>query len=164
MVEDATPPEFDGYHPGVIIRACSTLSVPLETVSFVPLTSTEPEKMTPYIHRMSRNPNPIDSRPIWAICNHIYTVRLTRLELYYDGIKDHTVPKIAAEDLNAIFVAIRNGFTIAEVPIEFADRTYGDSKMSQRIVAEAMWLTTRWGIAHRWSQLKALLTRKAVTT
>ncbi len=60
--------------------------------------------------------------------------------------------------------AIRNGFTIAEVPIEFADRTYGDSKMSQRIVAEAMWLTTRWGIAHRWSQLKALLTRKAVTT
>ena len=118
MVEDATPPEFDGYHPGVIIRACSTLSVPLETVSFVPLTSTEPEKMTPYIHRMSRNPNPIDSRPIWAICNHIYTVRLTRLELYYDGIKDHTAPKIAAEDLNAIFVAIRNGFTAMRTNME----------------------------------------------
>ena len=60
--------------------------------------------------------------------------------------------------------AVRNGFTIAEVPIDFADRTYGDSKMSQRIVAEAMWLTTQWGIAHRWSQLKGLFTRKAVTT
>lgn len=56
--------------------------------------------------------------------------------------------------------AIRNGFTIAEVPIEFADRRFGDSKMSQRIVLEAMLLTTRWGIAYRWSQLKALFTRK----
>lgn len=60
--------------------------------------------------------------------------------------------------------AVRNGFTVAEVPIEFADRRYGDSKMSRKIVAEAMWLTTRWGIAHRWSQLKALFTRKGTTT
>lgn len=56
--------------------------------------------------------------------------------------------------------AIKNGFTIAEVPIDFADRRFGDSKMSQRIVIEAMLLTTRWGIAYRWSQLKALFTRK----
>lgn len=53
--------------------------------------------------------------------------------------------------------AIRNGFTIAEVPIEFADRQFGDSKMSQRIVIEAMLLTTRWGIAHRLGQLRELL-------
>lgn len=54
--------------------------------------------------------------------------------------------------------AVRNGFTVAEVPIEFADRQFGDSKMSQRIVIEAMLLTTRWGIGHRLGQLKALLT------
>jgi dolichol-phosphate mannosyltransferase len=54
--------------------------------------------------------------------------------------------------------AVRNGFTVAEVPIEFADRQFGDSKMSQRIVVEAMLLTTRWGIAHRLGQLKALVT------
>ena len=59
--------------------------------------------------------------------------------------------------------AIRNGFTVAEVPIEFADRRFGDSKMSRKIVAEAMWLTTRWGIAHRWSQLKGLFSRKGTT-
>ncbi|MCA0251078.1 MAG: polyprenol monophosphomannose synthase [Actinobacteria bacterium] len=50
--------------------------------------------------------------------------------------------------------AVRNGFTVAEVPIEFADRQFGDSKMSRRIVIEAMLLTTRWGIAHRLGQLK----------
>jgi dolichol-phosphate mannosyltransferase len=54
--------------------------------------------------------------------------------------------------------AIRNGFTVAEVPIEFADRQFGDSKMSRRIVIEAMLLTTRWGIAHRFGQLRTLLT------
>ena len=54
--------------------------------------------------------------------------------------------------------AVRNGFTVAEVPIEFADRQFGDSKMSQRIVIEAMLLTTRWGISHRLGQLKALVT------
>lgn len=54
--------------------------------------------------------------------------------------------------------AVRNGFTVAEVPIEFADRQFGDSKMSQRIVVEAMLLTTRWGMAHRLGQLKALVT------
>ena len=59
--------------------------------------------------------------------------------------------------------AVRNGFTVAEVPIEFADRRFGDSKMSRKIVAEAMWLTTRWGIAHRWSQLKGLFSRKGTT-
>lgn len=53
--------------------------------------------------------------------------------------------------------AVRNGYTVAEVPIEFADRQFGDSKMSQRIVIEAMLLTTRWGIAYRLGQLKALV-------
>jgi dolichol-phosphate mannosyltransferase len=50
--------------------------------------------------------------------------------------------------------AVRHGFTVAEVPITFADRTAGDSKMSSAIVFEAMLLTTRWGLKHRLSQLK----------
>ncbi len=118
MVEDATKPEFDGYRPGVIIRACNTLNEATETVSFVPLTSTTPQKMKPYIHEMSCNPNPVDNRPIWAICNHIYTVRLSRLELYYDSKGDHSAPKIETADLDAIFVAIRNGFTAMRTNVE----------------------------------------------
>ncbi|MDQ7991630.1 MAG: polyprenol monophosphomannose synthase [Propionicimonas sp.] len=56
--------------------------------------------------------------------------------------------------------AVRHGFTIAEVPITFEDRRYGESKMSQRIVLEAMLLTTRWGIGYRWSQLTGLFARR----
>ena len=38
------------------------------------------------------------------------------------------------------------GARVAEVPIEFADRTHGRSKMSNRIVAEALWMVTRLGV------------------
>lgn len=51
--------------------------------------------------------------------------------------------------------AIRAGFTVAEVPIEFVEREYGDSKMSGAIVMEAMGLTTRWGWKYRTGQVAA---------
>ena len=35
--------------------------------------------------------------------------------------------------------AWRNGFTIGEIPIVFADRDVGESKMSRRIIWEAVW-------------------------
>jgi dolichol-phosphate mannosyltransferase len=41
------------------------------------------------------------------------------------------------------------GGRIVEVPIAFTDRTRGTSKMSGRIIVEAMMLVTRWGIADR---------------
>lgn len=40
----------------------------------------------------------------------------------------------------------RNGFGIIEVPITFADREHGASKMSGSIVKEAMWRVTVWGL------------------
>ncbi len=43
----------------------------------------------------------------------------------------------------------RNGGRIVEVPIAFTDRTRGKSKMSSRIVVEALWLVTRWGVRQR---------------
>jgi len=39
------------------------------------------------------------------------------------------------------------GLRIAEVPITFTDRELGQSKMSTRIVVEAIARVTRWGIA-----------------
>ncbi len=50
--------------------------------------------------------------------------------------------------------AIRSGYTVAEVPIEFVERELGASKMSGKIVAEAMLLTTRWGAEYRLGQAK----------
>jgi dolichol-phosphate mannosyltransferase len=41
--------------------------------------------------------------------------------------------------IETTFRALRRGFRVVEVPIRFADRTQGQSKMSRAIVVEAMW-------------------------
>ncbi|MBK5307807.1 MAG: polyprenol monophosphomannose synthase [Frankiaceae bacterium] len=42
--------------------------------------------------------------------------------------------------------AMQQGHRVVEVPITFVERERGDSKMSRRIVAEALWQTTVWGL------------------
>jgi dolichol-phosphate mannosyltransferase len=44
---------------------------------------------------------------------------------------------------------LRVGGAIEEIPIEFRDRTAGTSKMSMKIVIEALVLVTRWGVRDR---------------
>lgn len=41
---------------------------------------------------------------------------------------------------------LRAGMHVVEVPITFVEREFGASKMSQRIVREAMWQVTVWGL------------------
>jgi apolipoprotein N-acyltransferase len=43
----------------------------------------------------------------------------------------------------------RLGFDVGEAPITFREREHGRSKISRRIVAEALWLVARWGFALR---------------
>lgn len=45
--------------------------------------------------------------------------------------------------------AYREGFRIVEVPITFAEREQGASKMSSSIVREALWRVTVWGVRAR---------------
>jgi dolichol-phosphate mannosyltransferase len=50
------------------------------------------------------------------------------------------------------FRAWKRGFRIAEIPIVFHDRTEGESKMSRRIIREAVWMVWRlrwWAITGR---------------
>lgn len=50
------------------------------------------------------------------------------------------------------FRAWKRGFRIVEIPIVFVDRTEGQSKMSKRIVREAIWMVWRlrwWSISGR---------------
>lgn len=54
--------------------------------------------------------------------------------------------------------ALQQGFTVAEVPIEFVERERGESKMSRTIVVEALVRTTAWGVRHRVAQLTGLAT------
>ena len=52
------------------------------------------------------------------------------------------------------YLSQRAGAHIVEVPIEFRDRTLGRSKMSSRIVVEALLLVTRWGIRDRMARVR----------
>jgi dolichol-phosphate mannosyltransferase len=58
------------------------------------------------------------------------------------------------------YLVERNGGTVAEVPIEFRDRTLGHSKMSSRIVIEALTLVTFWGLRDRTKKLREGAARK----
>jgi dolichol-phosphate mannosyltransferase len=41
------------------------------------------------------------------------------------------------------------GLVVGEVPITFRERAHGQSKISRRIVVEALWLVTLWGLRAR---------------
>lgn len=50
------------------------------------------------------------------------------------------------------FRAWKKGFRIVEIPIVFTDRTHGSSKMSKKIVREAVWMVWRlrlWGLLRK---------------
>jgi dolichol-phosphate mannosyltransferase len=55
--------------------------------------------------------------------------------------------------------AYRNGFRVVEVPIRFAERERGASKMSSSIVREALWRVTVWGARARYESVKRLVSR-----
>ena len=42
--------------------------------------------------------------------------------------------------------ALQRGMKVREVPITFVERTSGASKMSRKIVVEALWRVTAWGV------------------
>lgn len=57
-----------------------------------------------------------------------------------------------AFQIEVSFRAWKKGFRIAEIPIVFTDRTEGESKMSKRIVREAIWMVWQlrwWSITGR---------------
>ena len=50
--------------------------------------------------------------------------------------------------------AVQRGMRVTEVPITFVERTAGTSKMSQRIVVEALWRVTVWGLDDKLARLR----------
>jgi dolichol-phosphate mannosyltransferase len=51
--------------------------------------------------------------------------------------------------IELVMRAHRAGFHVGEAPITFREREFGHSKISRGIVAEALWMVTRWGFALR---------------
>jgi dolichol-phosphate mannosyltransferase len=59
--------------------------------------------------------------------------------IHFDGVRSRGY----AFQVELTYRAVRAGFRVVEVPIVFRDRQQGESKMSWRIAAEAMWLVPR---------------------
>jgi dolichol-phosphate mannosyltransferase len=55
--------------------------------------------------------------------------------------------------IDLLWRALQRGLVVREVPITFVEREAGTSKMSNRIVREALLNVTRWGASHRWAQV-----------
>jgi dolichol-phosphate mannosyltransferase len=103
-------------------------------------------------------------RLILSYSANIYARAVTGLPLYdaTGGFKCFRRKVLEAIDLNAVrsngyafqiemsFRAWKRGFRIVEIPIVFVDRTEGESKMSRRIIREAVWMVWRL----RWAAMR----------
>jgi len=106
------------------------------------------------------------TRLILSYSANIYARMVTGLQLFdaTGGFKCFRREVLEAIDLGAVrsngyafqiemsFRAWKKGFRIVEIPIVFVDRTEGESKMSKRIVREAVWMVWRlrwWAITGR---------------
>jgi dolichol-phosphate mannosyltransferase len=106
------------------------------------------------------------SRLILSYSANVYARIVTGLQLFdaTGGFKCFRREVLAAIDLDAVrsngyafqiemsFRAWKRGFRIVEIPIVFADRSEGESKMSGRIVREAIWMVWRlrwWALRGR---------------
>ena len=107
------------------------------------------------------------SRLFLSYAANIYARAVTGLPVFdaTGGFKCFRRKVLETIDLNAIrsngyafqiemtFRAWKAGFRIVEIPIVFVDRTSGESKMSKRIVREAIWMVWRL----RWAAMTGRL-------
>jgi len=92
-----------------------------------------------------------------------YAARLLRLDVRdaTSGFRCYRSDIVARIDLDSVhadgygfqiemaYQVARAGGTIVELPIQFVDRELGHSKMSSRIILEALTLVTWWGVRDR---------------
>lgn len=97
------------------------------------------------------------TRLVLSYSANIYARAITGLPLYdaTGGFKCFRRRVLEAIDLNKVksngyafqiemsFRAWKQGFRLREIPIVFVDRTEGESKMSRKIVREAVWMVWR---------------------
>jgi dolichol-phosphate mannosyltransferase len=103
------------------------------------------------------------ARLLLSFAANVYARVITGLQLFDStaGFKCFRRQVLETVDLDAVkssgyafqiemnFRAWKKGFRIVEIPIVFVDRTEGESKMSKKIVREAVWMVWRlrwWSI------------------
>ena len=103
------------------------------------------------------------SRELLSRGGNLYTRTLLQLPLHdatggYRAYRRHVLDALPLAEISSqgycfqvdlAWQTWRLGFRVVEVPITFVERERGESKMSRRIVAEALWRVTVWGIRSR---------------
>lgn len=74
--------------------------------------------------------------------------------------RDWVPPQGYCFQIDLALRALRGGFEVAEVPITFAQREHGESKMSASMVQEALWRVTGWGLRNRLERLTGRDTKR----
>ena len=75
--------------------------------------------------------------------------RVYRRELLQDLVTEPFHADGYGFQVELVMRAWLHGWSIGEAPITFREREHGHSKLSRRIVFEALWLVTRWGVGLR---------------
>ncbi len=80
--------------------------------------------------------------------------------VYRRRLLEHLVTEPIRSDgygfqIELAFRAWRDGFAVGEAPITFREREHGVSKISRRIIVEALWLVTLWGLRERFAGTRA---------
>ena len=100
------------------------------------------------------------SREVLSRGGNLYTRLLLRLPLKdatggYRAYRREVLDRLPLADISSqgycfqvdlAWQTWRLGYRVVEVPITFVERERGESKMSQRIVVEALWRVTLWGL------------------
>jgi len=75
--------------------------------------------------------------------------RVYRRALLEDLVADPIASEGYGFQIELVLRSWQLGATLSEVPITFREREHGHSKLSRRIVVEALWLVTLWGLVAR---------------
>jgi len=110
------------------------------------------------------------SRKILSRGGNLYTRLMLRIPLRdaTGGFRAYRMAALEVMDVQSVqsqgycfqvdlaWRAVQNRLRVVEVPITFVERELGTSKMDSKIVKEALWLVTLWGIEKRKTAVKRL--------
>ena len=110
------------------------------------------------------------SRKILSRGGNLYTRLMLRIPLRdaTGGFRAYRMAALEVMDVQSVqsqgycfqvdlaWRAVQNRLRVVEVPITFVEREFGTSKMDSKIVKEALWLVTLWGIEKRKTAVKRL--------
>ncbi len=114
------------------------------------------------------------SREILSKGGNWYTRKALRIPLQdaTGGYRAFRASTLRALDLDGVgsagyifqvdlaYRTLAKGMRVVEVPIEFVEREVGDSKMNRKIVSEALWRVTVWGVRERVHQARDALAER----